>query len=162
MNKLNNYFEAKDFSFFVPSLLEDKEIQNLIKKELSHLDLEKEIKSKEISGEIINLLETHIFDNAIEIDIITVDLNEEQEDDPEYEPEYNCYTYVIRGMKGVYITESGDDDTRLFDSYEKAIESIELNYDVDLDQNNQVTKKSLEERMSFDQAVYKVLNIIKK
>ena len=157
MNEMDNFLGAKDFSYFVPGLLQDIEIQDLLKKELNQLDVEAIIKETELNDEVYGFLHDYITENAPEIDGVEVNLNEDSEPS-----DYGIYVYIIRGMKGVFFTESADDDTRFFDSFDKARASIELNHGIELDDNNEVDKGSLAKRISAAEAITKVLKIMKK
>ena len=39
MKEMDDYLGAKSFEDLIPILLEDEEVKNLLKKELSHLDI---------------------------------------------------------------------------------------------------------------------------
>jgi len=159
MSAVDEFLGAKDFSFFIPSLLEDIDIQELLKAEFDHLDVEKIIREGDPNDDFFDFIFEVIIEGAVYLEGIEVNLNEDGEPS-----EYNIYGYNIRGMKGIFFTEAcgeGDDETLFYDSLEKAITSIEINFDVELE-NNKVDRKSLEKRMTATEAIIRVLNIMKR
>ena len=168
MKEMDNYLGAKSFEDLIPILLKDEEVKNLLKKELSHLDIEEVLKIKEYDdkyfGEVHDILLDHVYNNAEIIEGIEIDLNEEPNEDPEIEPEYNFYNYTIRGIHGIFFTESYEDDTLYFDSFEKAVKSIELNFSIELDKNYKykVSKDIVDKRITADEAIQKAINLSNK
>ena len=161
MDEINSYLGAKSFDDYIPILLQDKGIQNLLKKALKHLNFQKVIKVKKGDQNFDDIkwkIYDHFLENAEWVEQINLELDLENPDrDPENEIFIN-----IRKMGGVFLTESYEDDVRFFDSFEKAIKSIELNYDIELDKNFKLLKSSLGDRMSTDEAIQKVIDITKK
>ncbi len=150
MDGKDNFFGDRDFSWFVSSLLQDVEIQGLLKKKFNHLNVEKIIKENDSNDEFYDFLHDYILENAPEIDGFEINTNEDR-------GLSGCgiYVIIVKGMKGVFFTESADDDTRFFDSFDKARESIELNFFIDLDDNNQADKESLAKKISAAEAIAK-------
>ena len=158
---LDNYNEilgAKNFDYFLPSLLDDIEIKDFLNKKFKNLDFKLINEGTHLYNQVYDCLYDHIYENAIDLHEVEVDFNEDQESN-----DYNNYCFVIRGMKGIFFTDSADDDLRLFDSFDKAIKSIELNFDIKLDdKKNKVEIDSLKKRMTLDQAIVNAIKIIKK
>lgn len=125
MNNSENFLGAKDFSYFIPSLLENKYLQKLLRKEFNILEGDVEIFENELKDDVHDFLKDYISENAEEIDGFEVNFNEDSS-----ESDFNFYCYTVREMKGVFLTECSDDDTRYFDTFEKAKGSIEINHGV--------------------------------
>lgn len=125
MTFTDNFLGSKTFDHFIPDLLKDAEILTVLQNEFHTSKGEEERFEGELRDEVHDFLEQYILEHAPEIEGIEVNLNE----DPE-ETDYGIYTYVIRGMKGIFFTESADDDTRYFSEFKTARTSIELNHNV--------------------------------
>ena len=142
MTFIDNFLGSKTFDRFIPDLLKDAEILNVLQNEFQTSKGEEERFEGELRDEVHDFLEQYILEHAPEIEGIEVNLNE----DPE-ETDYDIYTYIIRGMKGIFFTESADDDTRYFSEFKTARTSIELNHNVVLG-NDGMVDESLGDRIS--------------
>ena len=140
--------DAKKFDFFVPQLLQDVEVRLLLKTEFKVTDGDESRFENVLSDYVYDFLFDYIVNNAVEVDTIEINLNE----DPD-ETDFNIYNYVIRGFKGVFFTDSADDDTRFFDDYKTALDSIELNYTVTLPEKTASEKRELRKRISAAQMI---------
>jgi hypothetical protein len=140
--------DAKQFNFFVPQLLQDAEVRSLLKTELKVTDGDESRFENDLSDYVYDFLFDYIVNNAVEVDAIEINLNE----DPD-ETDFNIYNYVIRGLKGVFFTDSADDDTRFFDDYKTARDSIELNYMVTRPEKTASEKRELRKRISAAQMI---------
>ena len=147
MTFLDDFISSKNFDHFIPNLLKDAEVLIVLQNEFKIPKGEEEKFNGELKDEVHDFLEQYILENAPEIEGVEVNLN----DDPE-ETEYGIYTYRIRGMKGVFFTESADDDTCYFPNYKTARSSIELNHNVVLNDvissEDSKVDKSLASRIS--------------
>ena len=152
MDEFHSFLGAKDFSDFMPNLLQDMDIQHLLRNEFKNLDVEEIIKQNDPNNLFYDFLHDHILENANEIDNVEVDTNENSEPS-----DHGVYVYIIRGMKGVFFTESADDDERFFDSFYKARASIKINHGIELDDNIMVNNKSLAKRASAAERITKIL-----
>ena len=147
MAMYDDFGGSKKFDHFIPNLLKDAEIQTILREEfqLSKGDTQK--LHNDLRDEVHGFLHDYILEHAPQIDGVEVNINE----DPE-EMDYGIYTYLIRGMKGVFFTESADDDTCFFSDFKTARESIELNHNVVLDDfvpdEDSKVNKSLGNRIS--------------
>jgi hypothetical protein len=139
---------AKQFNFFVPQLLQDAEVRSLLKTEFKVTDGDESRFENDLSDYVYDFLFDYIVNNAVEVDAIEINLNE----DPD-ETDFNIYNYVIRGLKGVFFTDSADDDTRFFDDYKTARDSIELNYMVTRPEKTASEKRELRKRISAAQMI---------
>lgn len=101
-----------------------------------------------MSDYVYDFLFDYIVNNAVEVDTIEINLNE----DPD-ETDFNIYNYVIRGLKGVFFTDSADDDTRFFDDYKTARDSIELNHMITLPEKTASEERELRKRISAAQII---------
>ena len=150
--------KAKEFDFFIPQLLEDENILEELKKEFQ-IPTEGFLKlSDELHGQVYDFLYQHICDCAEEIDGFEINLNE----DPSEDDEYNVYSYIIRGMKGVFFIESQDEGPLFFENYENAKNYISMNFGIEFNENNEVDKKSLENRIDGATAIKRVIRIMDK
>jgi len=148
MNSFDELVGAKKFDFFVPQLLQDVEVRLLLKTEFKVTDGDESRFENVLSDYVYDFLFDYIVNNAVEVDTIEINLNE----DPD-ETDFNIYNYVIRGFKGVFFTDSADDDTRFFDDYKTALDSIELNYTVTLPEKTASEKRELRKRISAAQMI---------
>ena len=105
-----------------------------------------------------DFLYEHICECAEEIDSFEINLNE----DPSEYDEYNVYTYIVRGMKGVFFIESQDEGPLFFENYENAKNYISMNFGIEFNENNEVDKKSLENRIDGATAIKRVIRIMDK
>lgn len=142
MTYIEDFLGSKKFDHFIPTLLKDSEILTVLQSEFNTSKDEEERFQGELRDEVHDFLEQYILEHAPEIEGVEVNLNE----DPE-ETDYGIYTYVIRGMKGIFFTESADDDTRYFSEFKTARTSIELNHNVVLSDDGMVDE-SLRDRIS--------------
>ena len=142
MTYIEDFLGSKKFDYFIPNLLKDSEILTVLQSEFNTSKDEEEKFQGELRNEVHDFLEQYILEHAPEIEGVEVNLNE----DPE-ETDYGIYTYVIRGMKGIFFTESADDDTHYFSEFKTARTSIELNHNVVLSDDGMVDK-SLGDRIS--------------
>jgi len=140
--------DAKQFNFFVPQLLQDAEVRSLLKTELKVTDGDESRFENDLSDYVYDFLFDYIVNNAEEVDAIEINLNE----DPD-ETDFNIYNYVIRGLKGVFFTDSADDDTRFFDDYKTARDSIELNHMITLPEKTASEERELRKRISAAQII---------
>ena len=140
--------DAKQFNFFVPQLLQDAEVRSLLKTELKVTDGDESRFENDLSDYVYDFLFDYIVNNAVEVDTIEINLNE----DPD-ETDFNIYNYVIRGLKGVFFTDSADDDTRFFDDYKTARDSIELNHMITLPEKTASEERELRKRISAAQMI---------
>lgn len=140
--------DAKQFNFFVPQLLQDAEVRSLLKTELKVTDGDESRFENDLSDYVYDFLFDYIVNNAEEVDAIEINLNE----DPD-ETDFNIYNYVIRGLKGVFFTDSADDDTRFFDDYKTARDSIELNHMITLPEKTASEERELRKRISAAQTI---------
>lgn len=148
MSSFDESVGAKKFNFFVPQLLQDVEVRSLLKTEFNVTDGDESRFETDLSHHVYDFLFDYIMNNAEEVDAIEINLN----DDPD-ETDFNIYNYVIRGLKGVFITDSADDDTRFFDDYEVARDSIELNHMVIIPEKNASEDRELRRRISAAQMI---------
>ena len=142
MTYIEDFLGSKKFDYFIPNLLKDSEILTVLQSEFNTSKDEEEKFQGELRNEVHDFLEQYILEHAPEIEGVEVNLNE----DPE-ETDYGIYTYVIRGMKGIFFTESADDDTHYFSEFKTARTSIELNHNVVLSDDGMVDE-SLGDRIS--------------
>ena len=140
--------DAKQFNFFVPQLLQDAEVRSLLKTEFKVTDGDESRFENVLSDYVYDFLFDYIVNNAVEVDTIEINLNE----DPD-ETDFNIYNYVIRGLKGVFFTDSADDDTRFFDDYKTARDSIELNHMITLPEKTASEERELRKRISAAQII---------
>ena len=156
IGEFEKLYKAKDFDFFLTQLLEDEEIHGLLK---TQFPTEEFLKlSDELRGRIHDFLYEHICECAEEIDSFEINLNE----DPSEYDEYNVYTYIVRGMKGVFFIESQDEGPLFFENYENAKNYISMNFGIEFNENNEVDKKSLENRIDGATAIKRVIRIMDK
>ena len=156
IGKFEKLFKAKEFDFFIPQLLEDENILEELKKEFQ-LPTEDFLKlSDELHGQVYDFLYQHIWDCAEEIDSFEINLNE----DPSEDDEYNVYSYLVRGMKGVFFIESQDEGPLFFENYENAKNYISMNFGIEFNENNEVDKRSLENRIDAATAIKRVIRIM--
>jgi hypothetical protein len=139
---------AKEFNFFVPQLLQDAEVRSLLKTEFKVTDGDENRFETDLSDHVYDFLFDYIMNNAEEVDAIEINLNE----DPD-ETDFNIYNYVIRGLKGVFFTDTADDDIRFFDDYEVARDSIELNHMVIIPEKDASQDRDLRKRISAAQMI---------
>ena len=156
IGEFEKLYKAKDFDFFLTQLLEDEEIHELLKTQFPNEEFLK--LSDELRGLIHDFLYEHICDCAEEIDSFEINLNE----DPSEYDEYNVYTYIVRGMKGVFFIESQDEGPLFFENYENAKNYISMNFGIEFNENNEVDKKSLENRIDGATAIKRVIRIMDK
>ena len=156
IGEFEKLYKAKDFDFFLTQLLEDEEIHELLKTQFPNEEFLK--LSDELRGLIHDFLYEHICDCAEEIDSFEINLNE----DPSEYDEYNVYTYIVRGMKGVFFIESQDEGPLFFENYENAKNYISMNFGIEFNENNEVDKKSLEKRIDGATAIKRVIRIMDK
>ena len=156
IGEFEKLYKAKDFDFFLTQLLEDEEIHELLKTQFPNEEFLK--LSDELRGLIHDFLYEHICDCAEEIDSFEINLNE----DPSEYDEYNVYTYIVRGMKGVFFIESQDEGPLFFENYENARNYISMNFGIEFNENNEVDKKSLENRIDGATAIKRVIRIMDK
>ena len=146
MTYVEDFLGSKNFDHFIPNLLKDAEILTVLQNQF-HTSKGEEGRFEGLRDEVHDFLEQYILEHAPEIEGVEVNLN----DDPE-ETEYGIYTYRIRGMKGVFFTESAEDDTCYFPNYKTARSSIELNHNVVLNDvisgEDSKVDKSLASRIS--------------
>lgn len=142
---LNN---AKQFNFFVPQLLQDVEVRSLLKTQFNVMDGDESQFENELSDYVYDFLFDYIVNNAEEVDAIEINLNENPN-----ETDFNTYNFIIKWLKGVFFTDSADDDTRFFDDYETARDSVELNYMITLPEKTASEERELRERISAAQII---------
>ena len=158
LNKYDEILGAKNFDYFLPSLLDDIEIQDFLNNKFKNLDFKLITEGTHLYNQVYDCLDDYIYENALDFHEIEVDLNEDHESN-----DYNNYYFVIRGMKEIFFTDSADDDLRLFNSFDKAVKSIELNFNIKLDdKKNKVEIGSVKKRMTLDKAIANAIKIIKK
>ena len=156
IGKFEKLYKAKEFDFFIPQLLEDENILEELKKEFQ-IPTEDFLKlSDELQGQVYDFLYQHICDCSEEIDSFEINLNE----DPSEDDEYNVYSYIVRGMKGVFFIESHDEGPLFFENYENAKNYISTNFGIEFNENNEVDKKSLENRIDAATAIKRVIKIL--
>ena len=148
MNSFDELVGAKKFDFFVPQLLQDAEVRSLLKTEFKVTDSDENRFETDLSDHVYDFLFDYIMNNAEEVDAIEINLNE----DPD-ETDFNIYNYVIRGLKGVFFTDSADDDTRFFDDYKVARDSIEINHMVTIADKTPSEDRELQKRISAAQVI---------
>ena len=65
-------------------------------------------------------------------------------------------------MKGVFFIESQDEGPLFFENYENAKNYISMNFGIEFNENNEVYKKSLENRIDGATAIKRVIRIMDK
>jgi len=132
----------------VPQLLRDVEVRSLLKTQLSVMDGEESRFENELSDYVYDFLFDYIVNNAEEVDAIEINLNEDHNGS-----DFNIYNYIIKGLKGVFFTDSADDDTRFFDDYKTARDSIEINHMVTIADKTPSEDRELQKRISAAQVI---------
>ena len=148
MNSFDELVGAKKFDFFVPQSLQDVEVRSLLKTQFSVMDGDESRFENELSDYVYDFLFDYIVNNAEEVDAIEINLNEDSD-----ETDFNIYNHIIKGLKGVFFTDSADDDTRFFDDYETARDSIELNHMITLPEKTASEERELRKRISAAQII---------
>lgn len=109
----------KEFEYFMPSLLNDVEIQNLLIEEMQITKSDLPNLPSDLWGEAYDILYDYIQNEAPKIVSLEIDFGEDDESE---------MTWYICGMKGVFFTWSTEIDETFYDNYESAKSSIELDY----------------------------------
>ena len=65
-------------------------------------------------------------------------------------------------MKGVFFIESQDEGPLFFERYDNAKNYISMNFGIEFNENNEVYKKSLENRIDGATAIKRVIRIMDK
>ena len=63
-------------------------------------------------------------------------------------------------MKGVFFIESQDEGPLFFENYENAKNYISMNFGIQFNENNEIDKKSLENRIDAATAIKRVIRIM--
>ena len=122
-------YKAKEFDFF-HNYWRWKHFGR-IKKRISNSNWRFLKLSDELQGQVYDFLYQHICD-CVKIDKFWDKSNE----DPSEDDEYNVYSYIVRGMKAVFIDQ--DEGPLFFENYENAKNYISTNFGIEFNENNEV------------------------